>query len=414
MAQQKTGAGRKPPTRTRTPTTRTPTTRTPTTRTPTTRTPTAKPPKTRPPAKPPTTKTPTTRTPTTKTPTTRTPRNTRLTPEQSNAYRRAVEQARRRAVYTGKGAGSGTVHDPTWKRMGYPTEAAWRAAGSKRTGWGGTTWFGPNAKPPPKTKTGSARKPPLRPPARTGGGGGGSWQPTGSWDGLDPLNPTDRPGTPYGDAAPRRRFTIDPTTRRLPSADDFGEEGKKARDAFYKRGFNLLSPEIDRKASALQTMLANRGIGMGGEAYTKEVNRNEREANRLLENLSLSAVEAGNRRQTELAELAARLQGQEFDQKYRTAGFDFLQDQNIADSLDRYRYNRANFGEGQRRFDLARDLDYDRLGFDRDRFGAQHALDLDRFSHYVFDTNRRGQERQLTLRDMLLNNQLDRTRRLYY
>ena len=245
-----------------------------------------------------------------------------------------------------------------------------------------------------------------------------------------------RSGAPYGPAAPRRRFSIADTLRKLPSTSDFGAQAEKAQQAFYDKGFKLLDPKIQRRRDALETKLVNRGVAPGGELWGGEMGRNEEDTNQLLENLALSSVEAGNKEHQRLTSLAAALQGQEFGQNYDTARFQSLQDQNIADALDRFTAQKAGFGEGQRKFDmgfgLARDqfgegqrrfdmgygLDRDRLGFDRDqfneairRFNMGHDLDRDKLGYHMTDTDRRFRAQLPLLQDTLFGNAFERAMR---
>jgi len=108
----------------------------------------------------------------------------------------------------------------------------------------------------------------------------------------------------------------------MPTAGQFQGMGDSLEQATYDRGFNRLSPQFEDRENQLASMLANRGIALGSEAYEREMDRYGRERGDALENLALSSVGAGRAEQDRLTRLASALRGQRFGEEMGVAGFE--------------------------------------------------------------------------------------------
>lgn len=101
----------------------------------------------------------------------------------------------------------------------------------------------------------------------------------------------------------------------IPQADNFGPLVQQRQNAAFQRGMNMLRPDMDRQRSGLEATLANRGIGIGSEAYDDAVGQLDQSQNRALENLALSSVGLGFDEHSRLSDLALRGRGQEFGER---------------------------------------------------------------------------------------------------
>ena len=88
-----------------------------------------------------------------------------------------------------------------------------------------------------------------------------------------------------------------------------------ARNAVFNRGMNMLRPGHQRARSSLESQLANRGIGIGSEAWKDATSQLDQSQNLARENLALSAVRAGGAEHSRLSDLALRTRGQQFGER---------------------------------------------------------------------------------------------------
>jgi hypothetical protein len=95
------------------------------------------------------------------------------------------------------------------------------------------------------------------------------------------------------------------------SDSDLMSGGKALEDATFQRYANLLNPEFARQNKSRESDLLTRGLPMGSEAYSGEMDRLQRGQNASLQDAALAAVTAGRNEQSRLAGLgqAQRNQG---------------------------------------------------------------------------------------------------------
>lgn len=94
------------------------------------------------------------------------------------------------------------------------------------------------------------------------------------------------------------------------SINDVGT-GQDVRDAYYQEGLSLLQPEMDRQRSLLDIRLSERGLPVGSEIYSDEMNRQQRTNDQSLASLARNAILAGGAEQDRLIRnaLTERTQG---------------------------------------------------------------------------------------------------------
>ncbi len=95
----------------------------------------------------------------------------------------------------------------------------------------------------------------------------------------------------------------------VPGADQFGAAANRASSAAYERAAQLARPDWEQGQRRLDQSLADQGLPMGGEAYSNEQNRYQRQLEGMQNNLALGAVGAGNDEAARLYQQA--LQGRE-------------------------------------------------------------------------------------------------------
>lgn len=97
----------------------------------------------------------------------------------------------------------------------------------------------------------------------------------------------------------------------LPGTNDFGAEGKRLADASYGQATSRLDPQFQQQQSDLSSRLANSGIPVGSEAYTREMDNFGRTRTDAYNQADFSAQQAGANEQSRLFGLAlnARQQG---------------------------------------------------------------------------------------------------------
>jgi hypothetical protein len=91
---------------------------------------------------------------------------------------------------------------------------------------------------------------------------------------------------------------------RAPSADDFAQQGSDVRNALYETSMYNLRPEFETQDTRLSDNLSNRGIPLGGEAYTRALRGLRRDRGNQLNQLSLQSTLAGSAEQDRLVRLA--------------------------------------------------------------------------------------------------------------
>ena len=107
-------------------------------------------------------------------------------------------------------------------------------------------------------------------------------------------------------------LAVDTLSSRAYGAADFENLSNQARDATYNSAYNLISPDIEKERTALETSLINRGLNPGTDAYKNAYEQFDRRKSSQINQLSLQSVLAGNQERDNLirnAELtrAARL-----------------------------------------------------------------------------------------------------------
>lgn len=118
---------------------------------------------------------------------------------------------------------------------------------------------------------------------------------------------------------------------------DFSGEAKKAQDATYQSGYNLMRPQLELQQRRAEQRLADQGIPITGEASIGDngvLTALNRDQGQQLNNLSLASVLAGNDRQNQLYNQALQGRGQLFGEQ-----------STMADLLDRQR--QQQYGENQ-------------------------------------------------------------------
>ena len=93
------------------------------------------------------------------------------------------------------------------------------------------------------------------------------------------------------------------------------EQSQRIEDAIYQRGRNRLDPRFEEQRARQTQDLANRGLSLTSEAYTGAEDRLGREQGEQLENLQLSAVEAGAQERSSLFDQALRTRSQLFGEQ---------------------------------------------------------------------------------------------------
>lgn len=86
----------------------------------------------------------------------------------------------------------------------------------------------------------------------------------------------------------------------IPTDESFGAEGDKLSDATYQKYVNRLNPQFEKEQNDLTSQLANQGITMGSEAYTKAMDDFERRKNDAYGSARLDSVGAGRQEQGRL------------------------------------------------------------------------------------------------------------------
>lgn len=142
---------------------------------------------------------------------------------------------------------------------------------------------------------------PQRRVTRGGGGGFGKGAPASVR--YNPYQYTAAARPDY-DLAPGQANPID-----LPTPGQFADQGASLERATFDRGMNLLRPGHEQAQSRLNVDLANRGLPLTSEAYTRATDRLGRQQGDQLENLALSSVGAGRAEQDRLARLAGAMFG---------------------------------------------------------------------------------------------------------
>jgi len=88
------------------------------------------------------------------------------------------------------------------------------------------------------------------------------------------------------------------------SAADFAQQGKDISNALYETSLYQLRPEFESQDRNLTDYLSNRGIPLGGEAYTRALRGLRRDRGAQLNQLGLQATLAGAAEQDRLVRLA--------------------------------------------------------------------------------------------------------------
>jgi hypothetical protein len=107
----------------------------------------------------------------------------------------------------------------------------------------------------------------------------------------------------------------------LPGMDDYNQSALDTQNAVFERGMNLLRPELDQRREAINQEMANRGLPVGGEAYSNSMDRFDRGANEAMSNLALDAVTRGNDEAARRFAQTLQSRGQGFGEQVTAAGF---------------------------------------------------------------------------------------------
>lgn len=116
----------------------------------------------------------------------------------------------------------------------------------------------------------------------------------------------------------------------LPSPEDFSADADAVTQATVQRALETLGPQQDLETRRLQQQLADRGLPIGSEAYTNELNRLQTAHAQALNDLALAAVQAGREEQQRLfgnaittrsAQLSDQLQQMDLANQARQTGF---------------------------------------------------------------------------------------------
>lgn len=112
--------------------------------------------------------------------------------------------------------------------------------------------------------------------------------------------------TPYQQAFRKlqEQQALDVMGSKAPSAQDFLQQGKDISNALYETSMYQLRPEFESQDRQLTDYLSNRGIPLGGEAYTRALRSLRRDRGAQLDQLSLQSTLAGAQEQDRLVRLA--------------------------------------------------------------------------------------------------------------
>lgn len=89
-----------------------------------------------------------------------------------------------------------------------------------------------------------------------------------------------------------------------PSAEDFAQQGQDIKNALYESSMYTLRPEFESQDRQLTDYLSNRGIPLGGEAYTRALRSLRRDRGNQLNQLGLQSTLAASAEQDRLVRLA--------------------------------------------------------------------------------------------------------------
>ena len=130
-------------------------------------------------------------------------------------------------------------------------------------------------------------------------------------------------------AGQRGMFHVEPNERMrssgLPTLERFAADANRLEGTTFRRGLNLLEPQMDDDRARVEQRLADQGIPIGSEAYEAEMSRLDRQQALARENLALSSVGAGRQEHSRITDLARVLQGQRFGQDAQGNQMDFGQ-----------------------------------------------------------------------------------------
>lgn len=87
---------------------------------------------------------------------------------------------------------------------------------------------------------------------------------------------------------------------KVPSSADFSADATRVEQATFDRARGLLAPEFEKRYRSLETNLANRGLPMGGEAYSGAVKEFRDAESEAYNRAALDAVAAGRAEQSRL------------------------------------------------------------------------------------------------------------------
>lgn len=90
-----------------------------------------------------------------------------------------------------------------------------------------------------------------------------------------------------------------------PGATDFAEDRRRVEEDYYNAGAKYLDRRRDREFDQLQQMLADRGIGVGNEGYSRTTDDFNDAFNRAYGDLSSEAIQRGGAEQSRLRGLTA-------------------------------------------------------------------------------------------------------------
>lgn len=91
---------------------------------------------------------------------------------------------------------------------------------------------------------------------------------------------------------------------KIPSAEDYAQQGKDISNALYETSMYNLRPQFQSEDVQLADYLSNRGIPLGSDAYTKALTGLRRDRGNQLNQLGLQATLAGTAEQDRLVRLA--------------------------------------------------------------------------------------------------------------
>ncbi|MEQ9639929.1 MAG: hypothetical protein RIM84_07885 [Alphaproteobacteria bacterium] len=107
----------------------------------------------------------------------------------------------------------------------------------------------------------------------------------------------------------------------IPGIDDFGAERSRVEQALYDRQAAMLDPRYEQERTALETRLANQGIGIGTEAYTRAMADFDRNRNDAYSQARRDAILMGGNEQSRLFADALAGRGQMFGEEVTAGGF---------------------------------------------------------------------------------------------